>query len=136
MSVFAQLAIVVIDCGTSGSLAEFYRTLSGWEVTYSDADCVYLGDGGPIELGFQRVEGYLAFTGGGSSPLPATLVLHGDPLDEAHSSQSFEVFHSSVLSSYGPRPKASPISKVPSTERRGRRQMRFVASSPWRRGGL
>ena len=57
MSALAQLATVVIDCGTPGLLAEFYRTLTGWEVTYSDADCVYLG-GGPIQLGFQRVEGY------------------------------------------------------------------------------
>jgi catechol 2,3-dioxygenase-like lactoylglutathione lyase family enzyme len=58
MSPLAQLATVVIDCATPGPLDEFYRTMTGWEVTYSDADCVCLGDGGPIQLGFQRVEGY------------------------------------------------------------------------------
>ena len=58
MSPLAQLATVIIDCTTPGPLAEFYRTLTGWEVTYSDADCVCLGDGGPIQLGFQRVDGY------------------------------------------------------------------------------
>jgi catechol 2,3-dioxygenase-like lactoylglutathione lyase family enzyme len=53
-----QPATVVIDCADPGPLAEFYRTLTGWEVTYTDPDCVYLGDGGAIQLGFQRVEGY------------------------------------------------------------------------------
>lgn len=56
MPTLAQLATVVIDCRAPGSLAEFYRTVTGWEITYSDADTVYLG--GPIQLGFQRVEGY------------------------------------------------------------------------------
>jgi hypothetical protein len=32
--------------------------LTGWKVTYSDDDTVQLGDGGPIQLGFQRVDGY------------------------------------------------------------------------------
>ena len=58
MSPLAQLATVIIDCATPGPLAEFYSTLTGWKVTYSDADCVYLGEGEPIQLGFQRVEGY------------------------------------------------------------------------------
>jgi catechol 2,3-dioxygenase-like lactoylglutathione lyase family enzyme len=58
MSVSAQLATIVIDCGAPGPLAEFYRALTGWEVTDSDADFVYLGDGGPIQLAFQRVDGY------------------------------------------------------------------------------
>lgn len=58
MSALAQLATVIIDCRAPGPLAEFYRTLTGWAVTYRDADFVYLGDGGPVQLGFQRVEGY------------------------------------------------------------------------------
>jgi hypothetical protein len=58
MSASARLTTVVIDCTAPGQLAEFYRTVTGWEVTYSDADCVHLGDGGAIQLGFQRVEGY------------------------------------------------------------------------------
>lgn len=53
----AQLTTVVVDCADPGPLAEFYRAMTGWEVTYSDADFVYLGDG-PIQLAFQRVEGY------------------------------------------------------------------------------
>jgi Glyoxalase-like domain len=58
MSALAQLATIVIDCAVPGPLAEFYRTLTDLEVTYSDADCVYLGGGGPVQLGFQRIEGY------------------------------------------------------------------------------
>jgi hypothetical protein len=60
MSAPAQLTTVVIDCADPMPLAEFYRTLTGWEVTHSDEDNVYLGGGGPIQLGFQRVEGYRA----------------------------------------------------------------------------
>jgi catechol 2,3-dioxygenase-like lactoylglutathione lyase family enzyme len=58
MSALAQLATVVIDCAAPGPLADFYRTLTGWEVVSSETDCVCLGDGGSIQLGFQRVEGY------------------------------------------------------------------------------
>jgi hypothetical protein len=58
MPALARLSTVVIDCAVPGPLAEFYRTMTGWEVTYSDPDCIYLGDGGPIQLGFQRVAGY------------------------------------------------------------------------------
>ncbi|GLY68401.1 VOC family protein [Amycolatopsis taiwanensis] len=57
MSALAQPATVVIDCAAPGPLAEFYRTVTGWEVTYRDVDCVHLGDGG-VQLGFQRVAGY------------------------------------------------------------------------------
>ena len=42
------------------SLGEFYRKVTGWKVTYSDDTFAYLGDGGPIQLGFQRVDGYRA----------------------------------------------------------------------------
>ena len=55
-----QLTTIVLDCAAPGPLADFYRSLTGWEVTYTDPDCVYLGNGGPIQLGFQRVEGYRA----------------------------------------------------------------------------
>jgi hypothetical protein len=58
MPALAKLTTVVIDCADPGPLAEFYRTVTGWELTHSDSDFVYLGDGGPIQLGFQRVEGY------------------------------------------------------------------------------
>jgi hypothetical protein len=58
MSAPARLTTVVIDCTAPDRLAEFYGTVTGWEVTYRDDDCVYLGDGGPIQLGFQRVAGY------------------------------------------------------------------------------
>ncbi|MGP3969802.1 VOC family protein [Streptomyces sp. 6N223] len=58
MPALAQLATVVIDCADPGSLAEFYQAVTGWHVVYSDADCVHLGDGGPVLFGFQRVQGY------------------------------------------------------------------------------
>ncbi|MFJ8581769.1 VOC family protein [Micromonospora sp. NPDC093277] len=58
MSALAEITTVVLDCADPGPLADFYRTVTGWEVTYRDEDCVHLGNGGPIQLGFQRVEGY------------------------------------------------------------------------------
>lgn len=59
MPASARLASIVIDCADPGALAGFYRALTGWEITYSDADFVFLGDGGPVQLGLQRVEGYV-----------------------------------------------------------------------------
>ncbi len=58
MSSIANLSTVVLDCVNPASLAEFYTKVTGWKVTYSDEDCVYLSDGGPIQLGFQRVADY------------------------------------------------------------------------------
>ncbi|MDP9868313.1 MULTISPECIES: VOC family protein [Streptosporangium] len=57
MAVHAELTAIIIDCAAPKALAEFYQNLTGWEVTYSDDDSVYLGDG-PIQLAFQRVAGY------------------------------------------------------------------------------
>lgn len=58
MTAFAEFTTVVIDCTDPAPLAEFYRAVTGWDVTYRDAECVQLGNGGPIQLGFQRVEDY------------------------------------------------------------------------------
>lgn len=58
MSALAKITTIVIDCAGPGPLAEFYRAVTGWEITYRDDDCVQLGNGSPIQLGFQRVEGY------------------------------------------------------------------------------
>ena len=38
-------------------MAEFYRSVTGWKITHIDDDSAYLGEG-PIQLAFQRVEGY------------------------------------------------------------------------------
>jgi predicted enzyme related to lactoylglutathione lyase len=57
MPQLAQLSTIIIDCAEPGPLAEFYRTMTGWEVSYSDADSVYLG-GDPIQLAFQRIADY------------------------------------------------------------------------------
>jgi predicted enzyme related to lactoylglutathione lyase len=58
MPALAEFIAVVIDCADPASLADFYRNVTGWEVTYGDGDFVYLGNGGPVQLGFQRVDGY------------------------------------------------------------------------------
>ena len=58
MPALAELTTIVIDCADPGSLAEFYRAVTGWKVTYQDEDSVQLGGGGPIQLGFQRIVGY------------------------------------------------------------------------------
>ena len=53
-----KLATVILDSADPGKLAEFYRSATGWDVTYNDDDFVFLGDGGPVQLGVQRLEGY------------------------------------------------------------------------------
>jgi catechol 2,3-dioxygenase-like lactoylglutathione lyase family enzyme len=55
----AKLAAVVIDSADPAALAEFYRKLTGLDISYGDGTYVYLGDG-PVQLGFQRVDGYTA----------------------------------------------------------------------------
>ncbi len=48
------LSAVTVDCNHPQELADFYRKVTGWEVSYSDDDYAYLS-GGPISLGFQRI---------------------------------------------------------------------------------
>lgn len=59
MSIRATCSAVVIDSADPAALAEFYRRLTGLDVSYGDDTFVYLGDG-PVKLGFQRVDGYSA----------------------------------------------------------------------------
>jgi hypothetical protein len=54
------LGAIVIDCASPAKLAAFYKAATGWDETYSDDEYVYLGDGGPLQLAFQRIEGYEA----------------------------------------------------------------------------
>ncbi|HEY2577785.1 MAG TPA: VOC family protein [Streptosporangiaceae bacterium] len=54
-----NLVAVTIDCSDPAHLAEFYKNLLGWEITYSDENAVYLSGSG-MRLGFQRVENYTA----------------------------------------------------------------------------
>lgn len=53
-----RLASVMLDSADPAKLAAFYRAVTGWETTYSDDDYVFIGDGGPVRIGFQRVAGY------------------------------------------------------------------------------
>ena len=57
MAVRAELTAIIIDCAAPKALAEFYHHVTGWELTHSDHDSAYLGNG-PIQLAFQRVDGY------------------------------------------------------------------------------
>ena len=56
----AELTTIVLDCTDPGALAEFYRAVTEWDITFSDEAYVHLGNDGPIGLGFQRVDGYQA----------------------------------------------------------------------------
>jgi len=58
MPATAQLTTVIIDCADPAPLAAFYGAALGWEVVYSDPDYVQVGDGGPVRLAFQRIDGY------------------------------------------------------------------------------
>lgn len=53
-----RLATIVLDSADPAKLAAFYQAATGWEPTYSDTDYVFLGDGGAVQLAFQRVAGY------------------------------------------------------------------------------
>ena len=57
MPALAQLTTIVLDCADPGPLAEFYRAVTGWKVTSSDDDSVYLGEDG-VQLALVRVPGY------------------------------------------------------------------------------
>jgi hypothetical protein len=54
----ATVSTIIFDCADAGALGEFYSKATGWEVASADDDFVYLSDGGPIQLAFQRVPGY------------------------------------------------------------------------------
>ncbi len=58
MSALATVSTIIFDGADPGALAEFYRKATGWEVASADDDFVYLGNGGPIQLAFQRVPDY------------------------------------------------------------------------------
>ncbi len=53
-----RLATILLDSADPAELAEFYTAATGWKPTYTDDDFVFLGDGGPVQLGFQRVADY------------------------------------------------------------------------------
>lgn len=57
MSAPARLTTIVLDCADPQALAEFYRAVTEWRVTSSDADSVYLGEEG-VQLAFVRVPDY------------------------------------------------------------------------------
>ncbi|EHR59079.1 VOC family protein [Saccharomonospora cyanea] len=57
MTVHARLTTITIDCTDPKALAEFYRDVTGWEITHSDDDSAEVGTG-PVQLAFQRVDGY------------------------------------------------------------------------------
>jgi len=53
MAAIARMRSIVLDCPDMRVMAEFYRDLLGWEITYEDADWTTLSDGGPVKLAFQ-----------------------------------------------------------------------------------
>lgn len=81
MAVNAQPSAVVLGCADPKALAEFYRSMTRGEITHSDDDSVCLG-GGPIQLAFQRIDGYQAQQWPGS-PTHAHLDFTVDDLDAA-----------------------------------------------------
>ena len=54
----ARMGTVVLDCPDPRALADFYAGVTGWQVTESDDEWVGLGDGGQVDLAFQRVQEY------------------------------------------------------------------------------
>jgi len=60
MTAIATVSTIILDCADAKALGEFYRTATGWEVASADDDFVYLDNGGPVQLAFQRVPGYAA----------------------------------------------------------------------------
>ncbi|WP_031521554.1 VOC family protein [Streptomyces sp. NRRL F-5123] len=60
MSVSTLSTTIVVDCADPAALAAFYGKATGWDVTSSDAEYAALGNGGPVQIAFQRVEGHRA----------------------------------------------------------------------------
>ncbi len=58
MTTTTKLSAIIFDCADPAALADFYSKATGWKTTSADDDFVYLSDGGPIQLAFQRVDGY------------------------------------------------------------------------------
>jgi catechol 2,3-dioxygenase-like lactoylglutathione lyase family enzyme len=76
------VSAIILDCADPGALADFYSRATGWKVTSADDDFVYLGDGGPVQLAFQRVTGYEA-PGWPSATKQAHLDIRVDDVDRA-----------------------------------------------------
>jgi catechol 2,3-dioxygenase-like lactoylglutathione lyase family enzyme len=55
-----RLATIILDSADPAELARFYAAATGWKPTYTDDDYVFLGagDGGTVQLAFQRVADY------------------------------------------------------------------------------
>ena len=51
------VSTIIFDCADPQALAEFYAKATGWKVSSSDADWAAV-DGVPVQLAFQRVDGY------------------------------------------------------------------------------
>lgn len=54
MAGIARMRAVALDCPDPRALAEFYRELTGWQITYADEDWINLEGDGPVRLSFQR----------------------------------------------------------------------------------
>jgi predicted enzyme related to lactoylglutathione lyase len=58
MAGIARLSNIVLDCPDTRALAEFYRDLLGWEITYAESPqesgWIMVSDGGPVKLAFQQ----------------------------------------------------------------------------------
>lgn len=76
------VSAIILDCADPGALADFYGRATGWKVTSADDDFVYLGDGGPIQLAFQRVAGHQG-PGWPSAAKQAHLDIRVDDVDRA-----------------------------------------------------
>jgi len=60
MSALASISTIIFDCADPAALAEFYRKATGWEISSADDEFMYLHNGGPIQLAFQRVPDFRA----------------------------------------------------------------------------
>jgi predicted enzyme related to lactoylglutathione lyase len=57
MTAIARMRSIVLDCPDTRRLAEFYRDLLGWEITYveppEEGGWITMSDGGPVRIAFQ-----------------------------------------------------------------------------------
>ncbi len=84
MATLNKLVAITIDCADPTALADFYKTALGWEIIYSDENAAYLSDGGPLRVGFQKVEEYAPPKWPSQSiPQQMHLDIAVDDLDEA-----------------------------------------------------
>lgn len=83
MSSTIKVRSIVYECPDPSALAEFYSTITGWEVAYADDEWVTVKEGDVVRLCFQKAPGFQPPTWPDpASPMQMHVDFTVDDLDE------------------------------------------------------